>query len=238
MRKRANNGRAFNFVVVGFFAISMATCLIGCRSQAAATAESSTEGPPNVKPESPNVVSLNPQDWYILYSAQMPSHPSSDNEGVWSFEFPSSQDGGHVNYVQTPFNATTTPSSITISFKVESNAPEYVVVDPTDTLPATTRLFFEQQETDLTNTNGRWWADASISNLGSQDGQTITFTVPLTSDQWTNVNGKQDAQALAAAIANIGWVGMTFGGQDFAGHGVAISNGTAKYILVSYTVNF
>jgi hypothetical protein len=226
---------------VGFLAISIATCPIGCRSQAAAQAaatdESPTEGPPDVKPESPNVVSLNPQDWYILYSAQMPSHPSSDSEGAWSFEFPSSQDGGHVNYVQTPFNATGTPSSISMTFDIESNAPQYGVVDPTDTLPATTRLFFEQQETDLTNPNGRWWADASIYNLGSQDDQTLTFTVPLTPDQWSNVVGQQDAQALAAAIANIGWVGMTFGGQSFAGHGVAISSGTAKYILVSYTVN-
>jgi hypothetical protein len=107
---------SFSALLVGFLAISIAMCLIGCRSQAskkaAATDESPTEDPPDVKPESPNVVSLDPQDWYILYSAQMPSHPSSDSEGAWSFEFPSSQDGGHVNYEQTPFNATGTPSSI------------------------------------------------------------------------------------------------------------------------------
>lgn len=147
-----------------------------------------------------------------------------------------SEAGGHVNYVQTPFQTTETPQNVTITFKVESNAPQYVVVDPTDHPPATVRLFIEQQNDDLSNPNGRWWADASIYNLGSQDNQTITFNVPLTSDQWTNVDGQQDPQAFSAALENIGWVGMTFGGQFFAGHGVSLAGGSAKYILIDFRV--
>jgi len=33
-------------------------------------------GPPNIAPEEPNVVSLDPANWYIFYSAGMPPHPS------------------------------------------------------------------------------------------------------------------------------------------------------------------
>jgi hypothetical protein len=167
----------------------------------------------------------------------MSPHPSADADGAWSFEFPNAGDGGHVNYVQTPFNITSTPSQVTVTFRVEAITAEYVVVDPSDKPPATVRLFFEQQGDDLTSSNGRWWAHASLYNLGSQDGQTLTVTVPFTSDQWSNVDGQFDAQAFSAALQNIGWVGMTFGGQSFAGHGVALSSGSAKYVLINYRVN-
>jgi hypothetical protein len=207
-------------------------CLVGC----GILGPQGTDGPPDILPQEPNVVSLAPQNWYIYYSAGMPANPVADIDGAWSIAFPSSESNGHVNYIQTPFDATTTPTSVTITFKVESASPQYVVVDPTDHLPATVRLFFEQQNDNLTNPDGRWWANASVYNLGSQDGLTLTYTVPFTSDQWTNVNGENDAQAFAAALQNIGWVGITFGGQLFAGHGVALSNGTATYVLISYTV--
>jgi len=203
------------------------SCLVGCGGA----------GAPNIRPQEPNVVSLDPQNWYIYYSARMPPHPSADDDGAWSFQFPSSETGGHVNYVQTPFDATKTPQSVTITFRVESDEPQYAVVDLDDNLPATVRLFFEQQNDDLSDPNGRWWAYASVYDLGSQDGQTLTFTVPFTSDQWSNVDGQFNAEAFSAALQNIGWVGMTFGGQKFAGHGVAISSGSAKYVLIAYGVN-
>lgn len=144
-----------------------------------------------------------------------------------------------MNYLQTPFWATTTPSRVTITFKVESYAAQYVVIDPSDHPPATFHLFFEQKNDNLVNPNGRWWADVSgdIYNFGSQDGQTLTYTVPLTPDLWGNVNGQFDAQAFSAALNNIGWVGITFGGQYFAGHGVAISSGYARYILIDFRVD-
>lgn len=195
-------------------------------------------GPPsNITAQEPNVVSLDPQNWYIYYSSGMPPHPSLDADGAWSFEFPSAGNGGHVNYVQTPFSTTSTPTEMVVTFKVEATTAQYVVIDPGDRAPATVRLFWEQHGDDLTNPNGRWWAHASLYNLGSQDGQTFTLTVPFTSDQWSNVDGQFDDQAFSAALQNIGWVGMTFGGQSFAGHGVALSAGSAKYVLIDYRVD-
>jgi len=194
-------------------------------------------GPPNIPPEEPNVVSLDPANWYIFYSAGMPPHPSADPAGAWSFDFPSSEAGGHVNYVETPFNATTTLHNVTVIFEVENDAAQYVVTDTTDHLPATCRLLIEQQKDNLSNPNGRWWAQASMYDLGSQDNQILTISVPLTSDQWTNVIGQHDAQAFSQALENIGWVGVTFGGQYFAGHGASVSSGSAKYVLMDYSIN-
>jgi hypothetical protein len=192
--------------------------------------------PPNIRPQEANVVSLDPQNWYI-YSAEMPSHPSTDPKGAWSFEFPSSEAGGHVNYVQTPFNATTTLHNVSITFRVESAAPQYEVLDPGDILPATIHVFIEQRNDDLVDPNGRWWAYASLYNLGSQDNTTITLVVPLAPDQWSNVYGKSDPNAFYAALGNVGWIGVTCGGQYLWGHGVALTTGSAKYTLVDLKIN-
>jgi hypothetical protein len=194
------------------------------------------QGPPNIQPPEANIASLDARDWYIYYSADMPSHPSADPAGAWSFAFPSAA-GGHVNYVQTPFNATTTLHNVTLTFRIESNAPQYKVIDPSDTLPATVHLFFEQQNDDLADPNGRWWATWSKYDLGSQDNSTIRFVIPVTPDQWSNVDGQRDTNAFYAALANIGWIGITCGGQSFFGHGVALDSGSAKYVLVDLTVN-
>ena len=193
--------------------------------------------PPDIPPQEPNVVSLAPQNWYIFYSAGVPHNPSADADGAWSFNFPSSVNGGSVGYVQTPFNTTTTPHTMSMTFKVESKAAQYVVLDPSDHLPATLRLFFEQRGDDLRDPNGRWWTYGKFYNLGSQDGDTITFMFPLTFDQWSNVYGQQDQGAFSAALANVGWVGFTCGGQYFAGHGVALSSGSAKFVLIDFYVH-
>jgi len=202
------------------------SCLAGCGIQP----------PPNIRPQEVNVASLDPQKWFIYYSNDMLSHPSADPNGAWSFEFPGWQKGGHVNYVQTPFNATTMLHNISITFRVETNAPQYVVREPGDILPATFHVFFEQQNNNLSDPNGRWWARPSKYDLGSQDNTSITFVVPLTPDQWTNVFGQQDPNSFYAAFRNVGWIGVTFGGQRFFGHGVAVSGGSAKYVLVDISV--
>lgn len=193
--------------------------------------------PPSIPPPESNVVSLDPQNWYMFYSTGVPLHPPTDPQGAWSFEFPSAESGGHVGYIQTPFNATTTLHNVGMTFRVESDAPQYKVLDSGDIPPATFHVFFEQQGDDLSNPDGRWWADAGGYNLGSQDGQTLTITVPLTPDQWTGVNGQHDPNAFATALANVGWIGFTCGGQYFWGHGVAMTSGTSKFILIDFRVN-
>jgi hypothetical protein len=208
-------------------ALVLLSCLGGCGITA----------PPNIRPREANVASLDPQDWYIYYGAEMPSHPSADPLGAWSFEFPSAEVGGHVNYVQTPFNATTALHNVTITFRIQSDRSQYRVIDSADILPATVHVFFEQRNDDLVDPNGRWWAGSSVYNLGSQDNATIALVVPLTPDQWSNVDGQRDPKSFYAALGNVGWIGLTCGGQYFWGHGVALTGGMAKYILVNLNVD-
>src|ERR1700674_4271477 len=84
--------------VIKIVALASLSCLMGCGLAAP---------PPDIRHQEPNVASLDPQNWYIYHSAGIPYNPSTDIEGAWSFNFPSSAGGGHVNYVQTPFNTTT-----------------------------------------------------------------------------------------------------------------------------------
>src|SRR6266568_2033686 len=121
-------------LLVGILVLASAGCLGGC-----------FELPYIPLPGPANVLSLDPQHWYILHSLEEPSHPSHDSMGAWSFEFPKTQLGGHVNYVETRFNATMVLHNVTITFKIESDLPEYRVIDPGDHLPATVHLFFEQR---------------------------------------------------------------------------------------------
>lgn len=192
-----------------------------------------------VAPTKPNVVSLASQNWYINWSSGMPDHPSFDPGGAWFFRFPSAESGGHVNYVQTPFSidGTITLHDVFITFRVDSLAPQYDVLDTADRLPATVHLFFEQKNDDMVSANGRWWADISGGyDLGSEDNSTISLIVPFTPDQWSNVYGEHNADAFYAALNNVGWIGITFGGDFFWGHGVALSGGTAQYHLLDFHV--
>jgi hypothetical protein len=211
------------------FTLALLSSLTGCGE--------GEQGAPNIQPQQPNVVSLDPQNWYLVYGSGMPPHPSAIAGGAWSFDFPSSANGGSVNYVQTPFNATKPLHNVSITFRVDSVSPQYQVIDPTDIPPATVRMFFEQRNDDLISADGRWWATASVYNLGSQDNTTLTITIPLTPDQWSNVYGQYDAQSFYASLENVGWIGVTFGGGKFAGHGVALNSGSARYILIDYHVN-
>jgi hypothetical protein len=194
-----------------------------------------SSGAPQIAPAEPNVTSLAAQDWYILYSAGMSAHPSPAAAGAWSFPFPTAG-GDHVNYIQTPFQATVLPQSVSLTFRVESASPVYQMIDPNDIPPATVHIFFEQQNDNLSTPDGRWWADASQYNLGSEDNQTLTMTIPFDPSQWSNVNGLKDAASFYTALANVGWIGITCGGQYFWGHGVAMESGTASYLLMDFRV--
>ena len=77
---------------------------------------------------------------------------------------------------------------------------------------------FERKNDDMQGEFYRWWSNRVSYELGSETGTDIIMTVPMTPDQWSNINGKlgnQDAEASAGfedALLNVGRVGMTFGG--------------------------
>jgi hypothetical protein len=64
--------------------------------------------------------------------------------------------------------------------------------------------------------------------------------VPLNPDQWSSAfgqTGNANAQANAGwnnALKNVRYLGLTFGGGCFYGHGVSVSDGTATLTIFAF----
>jgi hypothetical protein len=110
--------------------------------------------------------------------------------------------------------------------------------DNTCITPAHVRLYMERKK-NPNSEYSRWWANPTSYELAAGS---ITMTVPLTPDQWSDVNGRfgnADSTATAnfrQAIQSLGSVGMTFGGGCFFGHGVNVSGGTARFTVTDFSV--
>jgi hypothetical protein len=215
-----------------------------------------------VKLASAQPVSLNPSAWSIRYSPGMPTRPNAAPVG-WQFAFPLAAAGTcpapdtqppnfnvsrchHVDYVTAAYTKAITGTSISMLFSV-TTGPGTVFDWKTqfeNTCPgeATVRLLIEHRnDASLSQPTYRWWSNPVSFPLAPV--MNMTLTVPLTPDQWSDVNGQfgnTNAQTLAgfkAALAQVGAVGMTFGGGCFFGHGVYLDSGSATFNLQSYTIN-
>ena len=103
---------------------------------------------------------------------------------------------------------------------------------PTEgTATARVRLFLQQRGDTLTAQEPykRWW---SVSYVQLHEGE-FTLTASLSPDKWTSVFGQGGAEVpneFNTAIFQLANVGFTFGGT-FAGHGVYVTGGNARFIL-------
>ncbi len=168
---------------------------------------------------------------------------SSANQGAtagWRI-----QNCNSVGYVTNSYSGPVT-HSVSMTFQiVTTGAPSFNYVmesDNTCTTPASVRLFLERKNDDFTGEFYRWWANPVGYELQPMSGN-VTLTVALTPDQWSSVYGKvgnYDATTLAGfhdVLTNLGRAGMTFGGGCFFGHGVNVSDGTARFVLINYTIS-
>jgi hypothetical protein len=72
--------------------------------------------------------------------------------------------------------------------------------------------------------------------LGTVDNKVVTVSCPLVSTSWSDVDGHTDPTQFAATLANMGNVGLTFGGSNGWGHGVRLVSGTSRFELLGYTI--
>jgi hypothetical protein len=168
--------------------------------------------------------------WKIAYSPNMPASMSG-TEGNWYFDFPS-QNGVHYIYKLAP--AIKAGQTITMHFAITGNA-NFVPTEGTAT--ARVRLFLQQRGDTLTAQEPykRWW---SVSHVELHEGE-FTLTASLSPDQWTSVFGQRGAEVpneFNVVISQLANVGFTFGGT-FAGHGVYVTGGNARFILKQYSVS-
>ena len=174
--------------------------------------------------------------WVFQYS---PNAVGSNHiQGALSFDFPN-KDG--IHYLVTGVNGMAPGmSSITLDYEVLTTGnPVFEFRTAADnTCPAplgNVSLYMQRKGDDISGTGAyeyyRFWSRPLLSELKSG---TATLTVPLKPDQWITVYGKQ--YDLSGALPNLQAIGMTFGGGCFAGHGVYVTGGTAKFNMKSYLV--
>src|SRR5262249_4021617 len=81
----------------------------------------------------------------------------------------------------------------------------------------------------------RWfsWQDAPLA-LGDH-----RLTVPLTIDKWVPVfksTPEANAAGFASALANMGSIGFGLGGGCYVAHGVAVTSGSARFVITGFSV--
>lgn len=103
-----------------------------------------------------------------------------------------------------------------------------------DTNPATVSLVIVQAGTDFAYQEARFYGVAR-QRLACGRGRVQAVLAP---ENWNGVRGVVDGRLFAETTRAIGGVGVTFGGQNYAGHGVRVAagGGQAKVRLVAWEV--
>ena len=171
------------------------------------------------------------------YSVGMPSHPTSNGDGSWSFNVP--ERPGSVHYVTMPSGSLAGKSRIVLHYRLE--AADGVTLSPTKypQMAPSLSLYFQRAGDDWSGTGQyetyRWWATfAAVMNLTPGEGEIVA---PL-DGKWTAVqtsSATTNRSAFDAAKANAAVVGFTFGGGDGWGHGVSAS-GPAKFTVLDFRI--
>jgi hypothetical protein len=185
-----------------------------------------------------NVISLNPSDWQVL--AAGPFHLTANNPG-WSFSFPTFPNS--INYLYTSFTSSLLAHSMltfTANVTITSTTPvifDYMT-EPFNTCiaPATARAIVMSTDPFGSSEFSRFWSNPIAFELDDNNGGQLTVITPLTPDEWSDVNGQFNSSGWNATFSNPGYVGLTFGGGCFFGHGVGVLGGSATFSLMNYSV--
>lgn len=201
--------------------------LAGCKSDG-------NRAPAPTPPPAEQRWSIGPVIARKSYSPGMPRGLDGEN----GLDFPRCSDpprptGPSVHYVTMPA-AGPLKGTMTLTFEITGTG---ALVATEGAAPARLRLHFQRRGDDWQAENGtefyRWW---SASFVELRPG-VHTLTVPLERARWTPVlgNGRATAAHFAAALADPARVGFSFGG-DYAGHGVCLTEGAARFVVLKYAI--
>jgi hypothetical protein len=192
--------------------------------------------------------SMAAESWDFLFSPGMPEHPQQVEDG-WTFSFPRfegplpcrdslASDCPSVHYLLTRGGGPIIGHYIAMTVEI-SGSPEFrykLRANNTCDAPASVRLLIQRKDDDYTKEFHRWWSNPLAIKL--EPGR-HSINVPLTPDQWSSVLGKKGNAApreFAAALNDVEYIGMTFGGGCFFGHGVNVSGDEATFTLKAFAV--
>ena len=170
----------------------------------------------------------------------MPKGPLSNGAGGWYFDFPDMS--GVVSYVvDTSKKALlpkvlTRPYSLKIKGKItaeDGSVFDYKTEDINNCIsPAKVRVLLMK---DMYGEYNRWWSSEAAE---LKDGA-FEILIPIEPNRWSSVYGKAgDANSSSLkgfwnTFKKKSWLGLTFGGGCFYGHGVRMSSGSARFELTS-----
>ena len=176
---------------------------------------------------------------FVIRSGVSLNAPARGQE--FSFDFPLPP--ASVHYVAKPVTLSASgavSATFTVATKGSPLFDYRTAPDNTCDRPATVRLFLQRRDDPMSG-EGDYEFYRRWSNVGAElKDRTVTLDVPLQPALWTSVFGKSgDANpcAFAAAMADLGNIGITFGGGCFFGHGVRILNGGAIFSMNRFAVH-
>lgn len=113
-----------------------------------------------------------------------------------------------------------------------------------DNPSANVRLYFETDTSGKFEYTDYWWSNPIHANLedlknGSDQTLTAAFSNPAIWSDWNGQFGYTDPAAFAAAVKDVKFVGLSFGGGCFFENGVGVQQGTgaAYFRLMDFTVS-
>lgn len=181
-------------------------------------------------------VGLNPSDWNLMFSKNLPAHPSANNTGGWQFEL---KDNRGVHYLLRTASASArramSDSGSRLDVSVKVYCPDGCSFKATEgNTPAAITVMVRKKDDDaLTDADGRFWCGGARIIMAPG---TYSVTCRLDRSAWTNVDGLRPSdKAWNNTLNNLGEVGVTFGGS-FYGHGVHMNSGSAVISMLKFDV--
>lgn len=192
--------------------------------------------------------------WRVIDYNRVQTHPArvpGKIAGGIAFEFLNLPDTAQIGTSHPSYNGsllgdlTGKTVSATIRLNVSGDtAFKYYGEPDACGRPANVRLYFQ------TDTGGKfaetdyWWSNNhpldSVNLQTLVNGGTVTLSVPLEPQHWSNYNGKFGTfytnGEFAAAVADVQFIGLSFGGGCFFANGVGVSQGGGAFQLLDYTV--
>jgi hypothetical protein len=202
-----------------------------------------------------------PTQWAIYEQTTLPNgdlnfYPAAHGS-TFSMPDATSSSPTFVNYMLDTYTASLTEeNTITATFTVTTSSGTTAFLGDTFggsnlATPAFVRLFIQANLPNdgsatcvgRANVDNYWWADVdsyTFTNGGS--GGTVTMTASLNSANWSGICGNpasSDVQGFDAALANIKYVGLSFGSGYFYASGVGVdgTTGTATFSLTGYSIS-
>ena len=191
---------------------------------------------PIPRPSPTSSPTLDPSKWNIRYSINMPSHPSAAPGGGFMLTFPVN---GEIDYLTTSVRMkASVRARITLRVDVVNGVPTFLAHNDAGgyCTPAYVRIMLQKRNDDMRQADGRFWTSVAYQLAPGSS----TMDIPLTDKSlWSNVYGQYATtrpSGFARLLADLGNVGVTFGGCGNYGHGVKTKDGTARLTVTEFIV--